>query len=60
MGAFSKVKHCHAICLKLGDTFFASLTWLLLEAKASICSTVKEILLLYLRKFSAFVMVLMI
>ena len=60
MGKFSNTKHLHAICLKFGDIFFTSLAKLLLEANASICSAMKEILPLYLRKFSAFVMILII
>ena len=52
---FNNVKHRHAICLKFGDRFFTSLTMLVLEARASICSTFKENLILYCRKFSAFV-----
>ena len=48
------VKHRYAICFKLGDKFLTFLTYLVLEAKASICSTIKECLLLYCRKFSAF------
>ena len=52
---FNNVKHCHTICLKFGYKFFTSLTMLLLEAKASICSTIEENLILYCRKFSAFV-----
>ena len=39
-------KHCHAICLKFVDKFLPSLTKLVLEAKASMCSTLKENLLL--------------
>ena len=56
MGIFNNVKHRRTICLKSGDRFFTSLTMLGLESKsASICSTMKENLILYCRKFSAFV-----
>ena len=48
------VKNRYAIRLKLGDKFLTFLTYLVLEAKASICSAIKERLLLYCRKFSAF------
>ena len=51
------VKHRYAIRLKFGDKFLTSLTKLVLQVKASICSTIKENLLLYCRKFSAFVVV---
>ena len=50
---FNNVKHHHAICLKF--EFFTSVTMLGLEAKASICYTVKENLALYCPKFLAFV-----
>ena len=53
------VKYSYAILLKFGDKFLTSLTKLVLEAKASICSTIKENLLLYC-KFSAFVVVIII
>ena len=53
-------KHRYAIRLKFGDKFLTSLIKLVLEAKASICSTIKENLLLYCHKFSAFVVVLTI
>ena len=52
---FNNLNHRHATCLKLGDGFFTSLTMLVLEAKSSICSTIKENLILYCRKFLAFV-----
>ena len=55
------VKHCYAIRLKFGDKLSTSLIKLeLLEAKAKICSTIKENLLLYCRKFSAFFVVVII
>ena len=54
------VKHRHIIRLKFGDKFLTSLTKLVLEGKASICSTFKENLLSYCRKFSAFVVVVII
>ena len=54
------VKYRYAIRLKFGDKFLTSLTNLVLQAKASICSTIKENLLLYCRKFSAFVVVVII
>ena len=49
MRAIYNVQHCHAIRLKFGDKFLTSLTKLVLEPKASICSTIKENLLLYCR-----------
>ena len=52
---FNNVKHRHAIYLKFGDRFFASLTILELEVKASKCSAIKENLILYCRKFLVFV-----
>ena len=54
------VKYCYAIHLKFGDTFLTSLTKLVFELKASICSTSEEVILLYCRKFWAFVIVFMI
>ena len=60
MRVMYNVKRCYAIRLKFGDKFLTSLTKLVLEAKASIYSTIKENLLLYCRKFSAFVVVVII
>ena len=51
------VKHRYVIRMKFGDKFLTFLTNLVLETKASICSTIKENLLLYCRKFSAFAVV---
>ena len=51
---FNKVTHRYAICLKSEDRFFTSLTMLELKAKTSICSTIKENLILYCCKFSDF------
>ena len=49
------VKYRYTIRLKFRDKFLTSLIKLVLQAKASICSTIKKKLLLYCRKFSAFV-----
>ena len=54
------VRHWYAIALKFGDEFLTFLTKLVLEGKASFCSTIKENLLLYCRKFSVFVAVAII
>ena len=54
------VKHRYVVRMKLGDKFLTSLTKLEFEAKASICSTIKENLLLYCRKFSGFVIIVII
>ena len=51
---FDNVKHC----LKFRDIFFTSLTNLALVA--NICSTIKENILLYRHKFSAFVIAVII
>ena len=54
------VKHPYAIRFKFGDKFLASLTKLVLEVKASICSAIKENLFLYCRKFLAFAVAVII
>ena len=60
MRVIYNVKRRYAIRLKFEDKFLTFLTKLVLEPKASICSTIKENLLLYCRKFSAFVVVVII
>ena len=55
MRAMNNAKHRSAIRLKFGDKFLTYLTKSVLEAKASTCFTIKENLLIYCRKFSAFV-----
>ena len=60
MRVMYNVKLRYAIRLKFRDQLLTSLTKLVLKAKTRICSTVKEILLLYCRKFSAFVVVVII
>ena len=57
MKILNKVKYRHVLCLKLGGRFFTSLTMLGYEAKASICSAIKENLILCCRHFSALVAV---
>ena len=53
------LKHRHVIRLKFGDTFLTSLTMFPLEAKANVCSAIKEIVFLYY-KFLRFVIVAII
>ena len=60
MGMIYNVKHRYAIRLKFGDKFLTSLTKLMPQVKASICSTIKENLLSYCRKFLAFVIAVII
>ena len=55
MKIFNNVKHRHTICLKFGDIFFTFLAMLGCGAKASTGLAIKENLILYCRKFSAFV-----
>ena len=45
MRIICKVKHCYAIRLKFGAKSLISLTKLMLEVKANVCSTFKENLL---------------
>ena len=59
MRIICNVKHRYAIRLRFGEKFLTFLTKLVFQRKASICSTIKENLLLYY-KFSAFVVVVMI
>ena len=54
MRIFNNSRYCHTIYLKFEDLFFFSLAKLVLEAKASICSTIKENLLLYCQKLLVF------
>ena len=54
------VKNRYAIHLKSGGKYLTSLIKLMLEAKARICSTIKENLLLCCRKFLSFVIVVII
>ena len=54
------LNNCYGIRLKFGGKYLISLTKLVLEAKASIYSIIKENLLLYYRKFLAFVVAVII
>ena len=60
MRIICNLKHCYAIHLNSGDKFLTSQTNLVLEAKASVCSTIKENLLLYCRKFSVFIIAVVV
>ena len=60
MRTIYNVKHSYVIRLKFEDKFLTSLIKLMLEAESSICSTIKKKMLLYCRKFSAFVVVVII
>ena len=51
MRIFNNIKYRHAICLKLGNRLFTSLTMSGHEEKAINCSEIKENLILYCRKF---------
>ena len=48
------VIHRQAIHMKFGAMFLTSLAKLVLEAETTICSRIKEIILLFCLKFSAF------
>ena len=52
---FNNVKDHQAICLKFGDRLLTSLTMPGPEAKVSICSTIKENLVLHCCKFSTLI-----
>ena len=54
------LKQRYVIRLKFGGKFLTFLTKLVLEGKASICSTIKENLLLYCYNFSAFVFLVIV
>ena len=54
-GMLNKVKHRHAIYLKFGERYFSSLAMLGLDVKGSICSTIKETLIVYCHNFLTFV-----
>ena len=51
MGMIYNIKNCYAIHLKYEHKILISLTKLVLKAKASMHSTIKENLLLYCFKF---------
>ena len=54
------VKLRYAICWKFADKFLTSLTKLVVKVRASICSTIKENLLLYCGKILTFVVLVII
>ena len=60
MRMFNNVKQPKVIYLKFGEKFLACLTMLGLKSIGSTSSTTKEKLLLYCRKFSAFVVAVII
>ena len=60
MRVMYNVKHRYAIRLKFGGKFLTSIIKSMLKAEAGICSTIEENLLLYCRKFSGFVAVVII
>ena len=60
MRVIYNIKHRYAIRFEFGDKSLSSLTKLVLEAKATNCSTIKENLFLHCRKFLAFVAVVII
>ena len=54
------VKDRYAICLKFEGKYLTSLITLVFKAKASICSIIKENLLLHCRTFLSYVFVVII
>ena len=60
MRVMYNVKHRYASRLKCRDKFLSSLTESVLVTTASICSTTKENLLLFCRKFSVFAVAVII
>ena len=56
----NNVKYGYAICLKFGRIFVAFLNMLGPQGNTSICTTIKKNLLLYFRKFSAFIVIVII
>ena len=55
MRVMYNAKHRYAVCLNFEDKLLNSLNKIVLEAKASVCTTVKKNLLLYCCKFLTFV-----
>ena len=53
-------RHGYVIRLKFGENLLTFLTKKILEGETSICSTIKENLLLYCHKFSTLVVIVII
>ena len=60
MRVIYNVKQCYAIRLKFEDKFSTFLTKLVVKAKASICSAIKENLLSYCRTFPKIVVIVIL
>ena len=60
MRVIYNVKHRYAIRLKFGGKFLTFLTKLVLEAKTSICSTIRKIYFIVSQVFLAFVVIVII